>query len=55
MAELEPGPVAVALPELPALWVADALGTDGAWRAGTGGLPGTAAPLSAAPDQPWLL
>ena len=37
------------------VWVADALGTDGAWRAGTGGLPGTAAPLSAAPDQPWLL
>lgn len=37
------------------VWVADALGADGAWRAGTGGLPGTTVPVAVAPDQPWLL
>ena len=38
------------------VWVADALGTDAAWRAGTGGLPDPATPVPpAATDQIWLL
>jgi hypothetical protein len=37
------------------VWVADGLGSDGAWRAGTGGLPGTATPLAPATDLVWLL
>ncbi|MDO9711295.1 hypothetical protein [Paracraurococcus lichenis] len=36
------------------VWVADPLGTDGAWRAGTGGLPATA-PVTAATDPVWVL
>ena len=32
------------------VWVADALGSDGGWRAGTGGLPGSATPPPAATD-----
>ncbi|TDH60934.1 DUF4214 domain-containing protein [Dankookia rubra] len=37
------------------VWVADALGTDGAWRAGTGGPSGPATPPpAAATDQVWL-
>jgi hypothetical protein len=38
------------------VWVADALGTDAAWRAGTGGLPGPpATPPPPATDLVWLL
>lgn len=37
------------------VWVADALGGDGAWRAGTGGLPGAGPPPPVATDLVWLL
>ena len=37
------------------VWVADALGSDGGWRAGTGGLPGSAVPPPVATDPLWLL
>jgi hypothetical protein len=37
------------------VWVADGLGSDGAWRAGAGGLPAATTALPPATEQVWLL
>jgi hypothetical protein len=37
------------------VWVADPLGEGGAWRRGTGGLPGTVVPVVTGSDLAWLL